>query len=174
MIMFSYFPRQCRDPVHCSSASSLNTRVLQQCVHLSLRTNLVDSEQGSTCQTSRQFWQATARADAHRGFHCTAATLRCRRCFSVGAVALRDRSAPLQSLWWSRRLSSDSAVREWLCRVEMQQDLGNVCSLTWRQTALLWSGSEVQTGINKLLQTFSIVMCLLTPILKAGVLLLPL
>lgn len=53
-------------------------------------TDLVDSEQGSTCQTSRQFWQATASADAHSGFHCTAATLRCRRCLSVGVVALGD------------------------------------------------------------------------------------
>lgn len=51
-------------------------------------TYLVDSEQGSTCHTSRQFWQATARSDAHRGFHCSAATFFCRRCFRVGVMAL--------------------------------------------------------------------------------------
>lgn len=51
--------------------------------------HLVDSEQGSTCQTNKQFWQATARAEAHSGFHCTAAMFLCSRCFRVGVVALR-------------------------------------------------------------------------------------
>lgn len=50
--------------------------------------HLVDSEQGSTCQTNKQFWQATARAEAHSGFHCTAAMFLCSRCFRVGVVAL--------------------------------------------------------------------------------------
>lgn len=51
--------------------------------------HLVDSEQGSTCQTNKQFWQATARAEAHSGFHCTAAMFLCSRCLRVGVVALR-------------------------------------------------------------------------------------
>lgn len=50
--------------------------------------HLVDSEQGSTCHTNKQLWQATARAEAHSGFHCTAAMFLCSRCFSVGVVAL--------------------------------------------------------------------------------------
>lgn len=89
--------------------------------HTSARevTNLVDREQGSTCQTSKQFWQATARADAHSGFHCRAATLLCRRCFSVGVVALKvqkrlrfqstarlyedDMNSGFALLWWDQR-----------------------------------------------------------------------
>lgn len=76
----------------------------------------VDSEQGSTCQTSKQFWHATARADAHSGFHCTAATLLCRRCFSVGVVALRDREQKETEQWqhchWvTERSKNNAAVR---------------------------------------------------------------
>lgn len=51
--------------------------------------HLVDSEHGSTCQTNKQLWQATARAEAHSGFHCSAAMFLCSRCLRVGVVALR-------------------------------------------------------------------------------------
>lgn len=65
---------------------------------------LVEREQGSTCHTSTQFWQATARAEAHSGFHCTAATFLWRRCFNVGVVALRGkrkrRIEAIEESWW--------------------------------------------------------------------------
>lgn len=53
---------------------------------------LVDREVGSRCQTSTQLWQATARMEAHNGFHAIDATFLCKRCFRIGIVALEKRS----------------------------------------------------------------------------------